>query len=169
MKLYIIKEGRHYSNFVPSFFKVEPIKNLSFTAAFHPSCEYHIDEPSCVNKLFGFCFGFGVHRNSVRYGWTYDKVNHNIAIWSYVYKKGKLHKEIIGHVDFWAAHEYDILMYKDDINDVYKIQLLVDGVTQGKPQEISSKWPFLTTLGPYFGGKSRAPHTMHITNLRYKL
>ena len=41
---------------------------------FADNCKYEIDEKSCVNKLYGFCLGlFGVHKNSIRFGWTYNK------------------------------------------------------------------------------------------------
>jgi hypothetical protein len=55
---------------------------------------YHT-EKSCVNKLFGFCFGFGVHKNSARFGWTYNKETNKIDIWCYFYNDGKLTKKSV--------------------------------------------------------------------------
>jgi hypothetical protein len=68
MKLYILK-GCHYSTFIPKFYKAKDF-NKSVYIKFSDSCLYEINEPSCVNKLWGFAYGLGIHRNSVRFGWT---------------------------------------------------------------------------------------------------
>jgi hypothetical protein len=80
MKEYRIFKGCHYSNFLPSFHKVPNDFGISTNVIFDESCKYEIDEKSCVNKLFGFCFGFGVHKNSVRFGWTYNNEKNSIII-----------------------------------------------------------------------------------------
>jgi hypothetical protein len=91
MRLYILKNW-HYSTFFPRICKVKGIKTVKIK--FDRSCAYNINEKSCVNKLWGFSSGlFGVHKNSYRFGWTYDSVSDKIVIWAYIYRNGKLFKE----------------------------------------------------------------------------
>lgn len=90
-KLFILK-GFHYSTFTPRLFYSKNFSR-SVSVKFDRSCAYEIEEKSCVNKLWGISFGlFGVHKNSYRFGWTYNKEQDNITIWSYVYNNGKLNK-----------------------------------------------------------------------------
>ena len=92
MVLYIIK-GFHYSTFFPKIYRFRSENKKSVQVKFDKSCAYKIDEKSCVNKLWGFSVGlFGVHKNSYRFGWTYE--NDKIIIWTYSYINGKLQKEM---------------------------------------------------------------------------
>lgn len=161
MKKYTIHKNCHYSNFIPSFKWCNNVISLRKTFKFTDSCAYHITEKSCVNKLFGFCFGFGVHTNSFRFGWTYNKADEIVHIWKYVYENKKLHKEEIYKVKLLEAHEYLIIVNKIQNNE-YQIELIIDDSVVSKTIFLNSKWPFISTLGPYFGGNSRAPHTMDI-------
>ena len=158
MKTYTIRKGCHYSNFFPSFFRNTGIFSMSKTIRFTESCRYEIDEPSCVNKLFGFCFGFGVHRNSVRFGWTYDPNMRCIVIWQYVYSGKKLSKEKVFKCEIGEEHTYSILLNGSDAT------LYVNGHIVWSSNVFADS-SFITTLGPYFGGNSRAPHCITIEEI----
>ena len=164
-KRYSIRSWCHYSNFIPSLHRGYP--GLGFystmgTFYFDGSCRYEVDESCCVNKLFGFSFGlFGVHKNSVRFGWTYDKSEDKIAIWSYVYADGKLHKKKICTVDISEFVQFEIMVDKfgayftvdNDLKYIFRHTF-----------DSSLFDRYLLDLGPYFGGKSRAPHEIVIFN-----
>lgn len=167
MKIYTIYKGCHYSNFIP---RIQLISNVNHIAhygciVFDESCKYEIDEDSCVNKLFGFCFGFGVHKNSVRFGWTYNAPINQIYIWKYFYINGKLEKEKIFACEVGEQHFYEILVNKSN-NDEYLVTLKIDNKKvyplDSEYIKMQSNKCFVTTLGPYFGGNTRAPHTMKI-------
>ena len=164
MKKYTILKGCHYSNFLPSIFKIDdnkPIKRFEKNIEFTESCKYEINEPSCVNKLFGFSFGiFGVHKNSVRFGWTYQKETDSIVIWKYVYADGDLIKYPISDVKICQKYKFQIECFYFGENQYRVICRIND-------KWIDSFWfnikkYYLLTLGPYFGGKTRAPHKIHI-------
>ncbi len=158
--MYKIKKGRHYSNFIPSFICLSDLKVISRDFKFTESCKYEIEEKSCVNKLFGFCFGFGVHKNSARFGWTYNKETNKIDIWCYFYNDGKLTKKSVFESDINKSHTYEFMINKYDKNK-YKVFFIIDSQVK---QNITfeSKIPLITTLGPYFGGNTRAPHDIEI-------
>ena len=167
MKDYIIHKGCHYSNFFPRIYQAKDVMIQRKKIIFTDSCKYGIDEESCVNKLFGFCFGFGVHENSARFGWTYNKGLNEIFILRYVYNNGHLDKKKVFTCKIGSEHAYQISAYRL-INGVdekaYEIQFWIDG------EEVSSvvlfsKKHFVTTLGPYFGGNNRAPHKITIKEL----
>jgi hypothetical protein len=169
MKTYIIHKGCHYSNFIPRIQLLHQVNYLSHRGCivFDESCKYEIDEASCVNKLFGFCFGFGVHKNSIRFGWTYNAPTNQIYIWKYFYIDGQLEKEKIFACEVGEPHFYEIkvdkanndegtyfITLKIDNQKVYPVNYLYDAIKSNKC--------FVTTLGTYFGGNTRAPHTMKI-------
>lgn len=168
MKKFIIPKGCHYSNFVPKLQLLEGCNymqqggNITFT----DSCAYDIDEESCVNKLFGFSFGiFGVHKNSVRFGWTYNTELNAIFIWKYVYINGKLTKEKVFSCNIGEKHAYDIDAWRYHVKEnkqyVFDIRFKIDGKKVAEAEIESNKW-FALTLGPYFGGHTRAPHRIEI-------
>ena len=162
MKKYRIFKGCHYSNFLPSFHKVQNDFGISTNVIFDESCKYEIDEKSCVNKLFGFCFGFGVHKNSVRFGWTYNNEKNSIVIWKYIYSNKKLFKEKIYSCEIGMIHKYQLYLIRQD--SYYKVGFYIDNqfVCSDK---LKSDSCFITTLGPYFGGNTRAPHKITINFL----
>ena len=163
---YVILKGCHYSNFIPKFKSIKDDMLFSGTFLFDKSCEYEINEESCVNKLFGFCFGFGVHENSVRFGWTYNKYVNNIYIWAYFYVNGKLHKKNIFSCCLNVEHTYQIELHRISSKlGNYTFRLLIDGKAYDGFKSIQSDSCFVTTLGPYFGGKTRAPHKIKIIKI----
>lgn len=154
MVLYIIK-GFHYSTFLPRIYKPGVTKTIK--VKFDKSCAYNIQESSCVNKLWGFSVGlFGVHENSYRFGWTYE--NGKIIIWTYSYINGRLYKNRLTECEFDKEYECNI-----SIHD--KVVFNFNGVVR-EAKLFKSNW--LLELGFYFGGKTRSPHTMHISFERIK-
>ena len=155
MVLHIIK-GFHYSTFLPRIYKPGITKTVK--VKFDKSCAYNIGEKSCVNKLWGFSVGlFGVHKNSYRFGWTYEE--DKIIIWTYSYIKDKLYKERLTECEFDKEYECSISIYDG-------VTFNFNGVT--RTEEITElKWLF--ELGFYFGGKTRAPHNMQINFNRINL
>lgn len=169
MKTYKIYKGCHYSNFLPRIQLLSKVSYMSQSGCivFDESCKYEIDETSCVNKLFGFCFGFGVHKNSIRFGWTYNAATNQIYIWKYFYISGKLEKEKIFACEVGEANFYEILVNKsNNAENEYLITLKINNKKvyplDDYYTKIQSNKCFITTLGPYFGGNTRAPHTMKI-------
>lgn len=190
-KNYIIPKGFHYSNFIPWFKCIKGSFEIERTFVFTDSCKYEIDEPSCVNKLFGFCFGmFGVHKNSARFGWTYDKGHDVVKIWRYVYENGKLEKSWIEDVRIdepiklklyveqikpvnitkWKFDEKvnDIVETDKAIHTNYCVNFVINNHTVCYwylPTDIK----YIVTLGPYFGGKSRAPQCIRLVENNSKI
>lgn len=159
MRTYFVLKGCHYSNFIPSIRCMKDEVEIGGIYSFDKSCSYHVDEPSCVNKLFGFCFGFGVHYNSVRFGWTYNKETNNIFIWKYVYVNGKLQKSKIFSCEIGSKHDYNLRAVKN--GSFYDVEFMIDNKVIDKCTVYRSCF-FVTTLGLYFGGNSRAPHTIKV-------
>ena len=157
MKLYILK-GLHYSTFIPKFHKYKDVKK-AIRVQFNESCLYEIEEESCVNKLWGFACGLGVHKNSFRFGWSV--VGDKIQIWSYNYTKGKLTKEKIMLCNIDTTYTFSIELKGHDVLFYIDNQLL-------KMYTLECDPVFLTQLGFYFGGNSRAPHTMWV-DFNYEL
>lgn len=161
-KKYTILKGFHYSNFFPRFFLLTDLMSQKGTIVFDESCKYEIEEESCVNKLFGYCFGFGVHKNSARFGWTYNKEMNEIFIWKYVYVNGKLYKNKIFSCEINLEHNYCLRSSKNG-NKVH-VEFIIDNEVLDRVDIPSSSF-FVTTLGPYFGGHTRAPHKIVIKQI----
>lgn len=162
MKNYKIFRWCHYAvNFLPRILKLKDKQIFSKTIEFTDSCRYEINEPSCVNKLFGFSFGlFGVHKNSARYGWTYDKETDSIVIWKYIYSNGRLTKHTITSVEICAKTKFELNCQAFD-EHIYRVIFYIDNKEMDSfCFTVDHKW--LLTLGFYFGGNTRAPHTMHV-------
>lgn len=161
MSKWTIFKGFHISTFLPKFYflnKREEIEE-TYKITFNESCRYTINEKSCVNKLFGYCFGlFQVHKNSVRFGWTYSEENDKVIIWIYTYQESKLNKFKIYECEI-SGKEYEF-----SIKTSIKRQetfFYINGIEVYKTNvNIYSK--IIATLGFYFGGKTRAPHKIKI-------
>ena len=158
-KLYILK-GFHYSTFLPRFFKLNNKLSKTIKATFNKSSIYNIDEKSCVNKLWGFTNGlFGVHKNSYRFGWTYDESNEEINIWIYTYINGRLHKKLLTTVDFDNEYTYTITLEKLN-EEVCKVTYNFDNKIIEEIEIPTTLNKYSLELGFYFGGSTRAPHNM---------
>ena len=162
MKNYTILKWCHFAiNFLPRILKLKESQVFTKTIEFTDSCRYSIDEASCVNKLFGFSFGLcGVHKNSARYGWTYDKTSDSIVIWKYVYADGDLTKHTITDVKIGEKTKFDIDCQAFD-GHTYRVIFYINNKWMDSFW-FTTKRKWLLTLGYYFGGNTRAPHTMHV-------
>ena len=98
MKLYEIKTGKRRVNLlgvlanVNFFYKKN---SISYKVKFTESSIYDLKHIAGygINKLFGLTFGlFGVHKNSVRFGWK-PKTNNTIMLYGYCYING-VRKEV---------------------------------------------------------------------------
>lgn len=158
MKTYKICKGCHYSNYFPWIDLFHDQFSMMHMIMFDDSCLYHVDEPSCVNKLFGCAFGlFGVHKYSVRFGWACT--DGKIDIYRYVYSSGKLFKKVIKTVEVNETHLYRIDV-RHSFNNTVNVSLSIDGSYLDTFVIDSVDRKLCVGLGPYFGGNSRAPHKM---------
>lgn len=168
MVLHIIK-GFHYSTFLPRIYKSKSVFTKTCRVRFDRSCKYTIDEQSCVNKLWGFSNGlFGVHKNSWRFGWTYDQFLDCIVLWAYIYNNGILKKKKIHYLQFDVEYELSIKLIQE--NRLVKAEFYINNNVVYK--ELFSNLQIrciLLELGFYFGGKSKCPNNMFIYFNRLKL
>jgi hypothetical protein len=161
MKKLTIFKGFHFSNFFPRIYKFNEQFDKTVNISFDKSCIYNIKEKSCVNKLWGFSSGlFGVHKNSYRFGWTYDNDTNQIVIWTYLYINGRLYKKELTTCDFDTEYEFNIKITRSNNSTkvVFKFNYLYEKEFD-IPIELNK---CLLELGYYFGGKTRAPHKMSI-------
>lgn len=167
MKLIIFK-GFHYSTFLPRIYRIKKYDNISKSVKviFDESCKYDIEEKSCVNKLWGFSMGlFGVHKDSYRFGWTYNKETNKIDIWNYIYINKKLYKHIISSCDFNKEYEFSLYI-KELCPELWNVKLYKDGEMLSAMDIPTDNKRTLLELGFYFGGNTRSPHKMCITFVR---
>lgn len=118
-------------------------------AYFTNSCEYVLTENiGQINKLIGLCDGMtGVHKNSIRIGWEYDKV---FKLYSYYYIDGIRGHDYITSVETNEVFSFDVRINKDS----YYLSINENVVVI--PHNISkvSAWQ----LYPYFGGDAKNPN-----------
>lgn len=135
---------------------------------FNWSAIYNIGEKDQmdVNKLFGISYGLH-HSNSDRIGWrnmNFDDVAYNkieLVMYSYVDGKRKparhlcwLNPEEVANIKFKVTYCDDSRVVWVSINDECRYSNILS--CKGK-----LKWLWYT-LGLYFGGNHRAPHTITI-------
>lgn len=154
----------HYSNYVPFIKHIKKDQygiELTWRVKFDESAVYKIDESSCVNKLFGFCFGImGVHKMSCRIGWSCNPEG-KINIYAYEYISGTLDKHLLATVNTGEWHDYTIRFANDSTADIAEYS--IDGESKYSKLILGctySNWVF--GLGPYFGGHTKAPHKITI-------
>lgn len=167
MKLHLLK-GFHYSTFIPKLYKNKDVFTKTCRVKFDRSCKYTINEQSCVNKLWGFSDGlFGVHKNSWRFGWTYDSSLDCIVLWSYIYDKGILNKKKLQYLQFDT--EYDLSIKLIQSVGLVKVMFYINNNLVYK-EHFSNLYLryILLELGLYFGGKSKCPNNMFIHFSRLK-
>lgn len=160
-----IYKGMHYSYWPGKIYWADKIDvlNTHWEVKFDENCLYEIEEKSCVNKLFGYSFGlFGVHEESIRIGWAAE--GEEIVLYSYIYTKGKLHKKKIYTCKPGVAYQINLTL--NNLGNKWDATIRI---TDPELQQTKMFWcefevmfKFLMSLGIYFGGNSRAPHTMNI-------
>lgn len=169
MKL-TIKEGNHYDNNIfsvrPHIFQKAFIKNVKFDN----SCEYTLPAYSQqnVNKLFGGYFGFfAEHKYSARFGWRWSVADQKIELLAYVYDAGRRNWDDQMRFPVVAQISLDenVNCSIDILDDSYVFNVKgTDGATIGQQITVlHSKITFWgLTQSFYFGGETKAPHTMSV-------
>jgi hypothetical protein len=162
-----IYKGMHYCfsflNFKPYFDSTKClIYDKTYKIRFTNSCKYDIGkDQNDINKLFGISYGRH-HYQSDRIGWRYkpsQKGLKEIEILLYSYECGVRRSFTVGRFNIG-----DILpiRLKTVVFEGYrKIFIFIGGVTFSMMLDHdNTKWGY--TLGNYFGGNRKAPHTIKI-------
>jgi hypothetical protein len=157
---FTVKKNRHW--FLPLLIRMwfgKP-KDLKYTICFTEDCWYDPASLPGINKLFGFTFGlFGIHKNSVRFGWKPGQVKGLIGIFAYWYEGGVRMTSYICGVKTNTDYVFSIVYTKK--TSCFKIQNEELGAEKHILYAIrKSKIGFY--LYPYFGGIFRAPWPMSI-------
>lgn len=137
-------------------------KSITRKVQFDFSAKYDIGaDQADVNKLFGVSFG-RVHRNSARFGWTYDKEINRFVLFAYIYNNGV--REFHSLCSVVANHYYECKIdWQDDRYYFVVKNYPGEVITRGEFEKAHNKtWGFL--LGLFFGGNRVATHniTVHL-------
>ena len=158
--LYTILKGWHFA--LPPFPIIFWRKNVyEWTVLFNNSCAYDIEvDQEDINKLCGISFG-GVHNNSARFGWRYNKHENKIELLAYCYENGIRLNTIDNEKSLGFL----------ELNKQYDIRLIVGlrayfFCIKGYPEVLQLKENKNGRLGfysrPFFGGNKPAPHSITI-------
>lgn len=164
-----IKQGRHRPfKIIPACFREIPFQYLRIPQVryvkFTPSCRYDLgdEDQKDWNKLFGFCCGIsGVHKDSARVVWRYNKDTDMIELGLYCYIDGEriFPKKIISvNIDEDVTIKLGYSLYEISLN------IITDNKTE---------WVFEKSMvtcdkgvrygcGLYFGGNRTAPQDITI-------
>lgn len=124
------------------------------------SCKYDTGQDQTDwNKLFGVGYLPTHHRNSARLVWRYNPDIQKIDIGWYVYDKGKRHCGFLASIPF----HFNCLLELFIDPDYYHFTVWNEvNVEVGRVTVPRSKTTALCySLGGYFGGNRKAPHTMN--------
>ena len=165
--IYKIKNGNHWPGFfgwlVSKWIRfVDKPFSISRRVVFYPDCKYTIpieEDRGDINKLFGMSFGL-VHKNSARFGWSYDKGSNRFLLYAYCYFNGRREYQLLGDI---SLAQQPLLMTIVARSDSYEfiIKKDFDIIAQffyRRPP--STKWCF--GLGLWFGGNNPSPNDMTI-------
>ncbi len=133
---------------------------------FHSNCAYDLknDKQKDWNKLFGVSFGLlGIHKNSARFGWRYNKDTQLIELCTIVYKDGFPERRHIEGEDLPLDQWVDMWIYyaMQPDGNIY-IDFRVNGRTVN-PEFVNTGAMMYFGCDLYFGGTSRAPHRMTVS------
>ena len=157
---YTIKKGHHKASGL--HFGVYPgNKVVNYTVNFDDNCWHEAKRIpySGVNKLCGFTFGFGVHKNSIRVGWKHDKSG-KINLFAYYYNKGTRHTQELISVE--TGQDVNIELKLSNRTFALSVNETAYRFSFDYPWY---KWGF--NCFPYFGGKSVAPHNMNLKLIKH--
>lgn len=149
--IFKVKPGDH--KFKPWRFWISWKKKFSWSVLFYPTCRYVPDVEHDTNKLIGFGFLPGHHKNSARFGWRYDMTRDQIELLAYVYSDSVRSIQSIGFVDFGTLHRLVIRQQGSQ----YEFSAAGNVVTM---KGCSKRFKY--GLWPYFGGNYPAPFHMQI-------
>lgn len=162
MRTYTIKKGTHRGKpfqiglFVGSTRLIREVQ-------FMWSCRYYLPEEdqADVNKLFGIGYLWSHHKNSARFGWSYNTLTEVMDLYAYCYDNGERTSVYITSVQigekvkcelqaYRGSKDYLFIVYREDGSYVYRTM-----------KKSHHKWIGFP-LGLYFGGNRRAPETIKI-------
>lgn len=185
MKNYTILKYFHrplsFPPFLKGFGSIDKPVEITSKVTFHDDCAYVLTstaDQADWNKLEGLSFGlFGIHRDSIRFGWRWNDYFEQIEISVLRYYINNENKQVVERscimrVDLNTEHEFKIKTRPVNINKGTTIEcsMFIDGelVYRCFQMEYISIYDlrmptFRFGCGIYFGGNCCAPHTMHIT------
>lgn len=144
-----IKKDNHYCDKIIPIFRN---KTISGKVIFQGEFKYDIDKRNQgdTNKLIGLSDSYNHHRDSIRFGWTWNTKVEKLELKYTLYRNSKRYIEHICFIESDKEYDFEISVAKGKY-------LLWFG---GKYLEVyrSSKW-FLPrkALMPFFGGDVPAP------------
>ena len=152
-----------FLNFKPYFGKSMQQFTMSYVVSFDKTCVYDIGEDqSDINKLFGISYDFH-HKQSDRIGWRYvgeENGHHLIELLLYSYYDGGEVKKL----PITTIRIGDTVIVTLQLNEMWGYRYIDAMVGSAKVTtsllHTPKKWGY--TLGLYFGGNRRAPHTMKV-------
>lgn len=154
-----IKKGSHYSRRWPVIHLAESVFKFKFK--FGLGCWFPLLAPDdyAVNKLCGFSYGYH-HHNSIRCGWTPNKVPNKIDLFFYMYSGGVREVHYFATVDL--SVEYELVIHAS-MNQV-SFSLRHNGLTLMNPAYYFKKPKFRLgyILWPYIGGQLPARQDTYI-------
>lgn len=164
-----IRKGRHRPfNIIPACFREMPVNIQSSPQVryvkFTSSCRYDLggEDQNDWNKLYGFCRGIlGIHEDSVRVVWRYNKDTGMIELGLYRYMNGER---------IFPKHIFSVRIDEDI---TVKLEFRSDDISLNIITSSSSEWDFVKSpfdckksllfgCGLYFGGNRTSPHDITI-------
>lgn len=160
----IILKGCHFSlPMIPWIVKTE---GLQKTFVFTNSCRYVLQngDQSDWNKLTGFTLGWkistnAVHDNSIRIAWRYNTETGLIELCWYVYRNGV---RIYEEKNIWRVRVGDSVKVMIDKTFSGYYYVTINGIPKMIDVKFSKPKKYGWLCYPYFGGTSKAPHTITI-------
>jgi hypothetical protein len=155
---HVIKKYGHQDapSFGISLFRKKMVRKFKFES----NCAYDLKgiDQFDINKLFGWSQLLH-HKNSCRFGWTWNLEKKAMEIHAYCYVKGIRKNEFICLLDLEKWYIGEIKME----NGKYYFNVKEDNVILGYT---SIQYDFSINIGynldTYFGGNQNAPHDMTI-------
>ncbi len=153
---YIIKKGKHYSNWVNfPFFKFG--RSIKFQFMIDSSAHYtfNTEDDYDWNKLFGLSNSWHPHQSSARLCWRrLNEEQFQICLYTYDNGIKNISKEMT--LDYNTYYGARIIVSTNNFYLLFKDASII------LPRRGEKLFPIKTILKPYFGGTSVAPHDIKI-------
>lgn len=173
MKTYKIKKGDHYCS--PKIFKIIPLPNkreFSWLVNIDDRLVYDVDgeDQNDISKLLGISlFDFVPNdKNSIRLGYSYNKVTKKIHLYPYFHVNGKINFQSVYPFPQITPTKEGVL-YKVTINvytDSWEIILINDRTKEFVSQTMKltnpKRFNFAYENNFYFGGNKTAPKDLFL-------
>lgn len=155
-----IKTGKH-RGWPPSFGFYINKKIMTKEVIFHENCKYDLRDLDQydINKLFGIGYFWSHHKDSARFGWSFDIESKKMMLHAYCYVDGERVVKDLIRVPLEEKIRCSIRVEKG--NYVFTVSTKEVNFTDKIPFNHSKTFAY--PLGLYFGGNKKAPHKMDIT------